>query len=95
MAIGTEIVLLPDIGFAVIHFAGAALGVFLAWKAMSWKDQFKGLAPFYGFYAVAELLFVSAHLGIIDLYSSHQIGEVLMFLGALAVASAVWKIKEA
>ena len=95
MAIGTGIVLLPDIVFVIVHLTGAALGVFLAWRAMSWKGQFKGLAPFYGFYAVAELLFVGAHMGLVDLYFSHQVGEVLMFLGALAVASAVWKVKEA
>ena len=86
-------VILRDIILVVIHIIGAIVGLFLGWSAMRWTGWMKKLAPFFGFYALAEMVYILSYLGLVEFNLSRLIGEALLLIGALVAAFAIRKMK--
>lgn len=82
---------LPNELFLVVHFVSFLLGLFLFWKATKWQGGLKKLALIFLFFAIAEIIYVGAHLAAVPLYDAHVIGEVLLFIGALVAVAGVMK----
>jgi hypothetical protein len=67
----------------VVHALGLLIGIYTAKMAMDkgWGSTGKLVM----LYAVAELVFLLAHLGVLTLPFSHLVAEVLLLVGVLLV----------
>lgn len=85
MAFGLEIYnLLPNDAYTVIHLIAMLLGAWLASKAFGSNKGTWGIL--FAFYAIAELGFVLAHIGVFHTLFSHLLAEVLLLVGFILVA---------
>ncbi|QQR92134.1 MAG: hypothetical protein IPJ89_03140 [Candidatus Iainarchaeum archaeon] len=85
MAFGLEIYnLLPNEAYIIIHLIALLVGVWLASKAFSSNKGAWG--TLFAFYAIAELGFVLAHIGVFHTLFSHLLAETLLLIGFLLVA---------
>jgi hypothetical protein len=84
LAFGDEIYnLIPNVGYMVVHLLGLLIGLYTAKMAMS--KGWGSTAKLVGLYAVTELVFLLAHLGVLTLPFSHLVAEVLLLVGVLLV----------
>ena len=85
MAFGLEIYnLLPNEAYIVVHLIALILGTWLASKAFG--SQKGPWGTLFALYAIAELGFVLAHIGVFHTLFSHLLAEVLLLIGFLIVA---------